>query len=217
MSDRDNQAEDDVRAPLCAEPGREERQQARRTRGCLDWLAPLLVLACLALSNYCFLLLEVLKRDQLAWYNLVYIVIYHLVEVMVLWCLCALLGSDPGYVPRGYQYDIDALSPLDQALYRWVEANKDNYEFPDDDSKDREGDDDAEGRLETKSTIRESAIEGLPGWEQGGDGPRAWSPSGGISGGQSFRRLKRPVHKGTLMTVRLPTQLQVGSSDSREA
>ena len=60
------------------------------------------MLACLALSNYCFVLLEVLKPEQIEWYNYVYIVLYHVVEALVIWSLCVLAVSDPGYVPRGY-------------------------------------------------------------------------------------------------------------------
>ena len=79
------------------------------------------MLACLALSNYCFLLLEVLKHGPLEWYNYIYVVFYHLVALLIVWCLLRLTFSDPGYIEHGYQYDIGALSALDKALYRFIE------------------------------------------------------------------------------------------------
>ena len=81
------------------------------------------MVACLALSNYCFLLLETPRGKPLQWYNYIYIVLYEAIVIMILWCLIRLIVSDPGYIEKGLHYDIGALSPLDQALYRFLEMS----------------------------------------------------------------------------------------------
>ena len=87
--------------------------RVRKPRGCLDAIAPLFVLACLILSNYCFFLLERPRGSPLVWYNYIYIVLYEVIVILVLWCLLRLVFSDPGYIEKGYRYDIGALSALD--------------------------------------------------------------------------------------------------------
>ena len=106
------------------------------------------------MSEYCFVLLEVVKSDHLAWYNYAYIVLYEVLVLMVLWCLIALIISDPGYVPKGYQYDLEALPPLDQALLRFLEANRGSYDASEQAF--------AGPNYETQSTIRESSM--FTGW-----------------------------------------------------
>ena len=68
-------------------------------------LAPPFVVACLLLTNYCFVLVEVIVRYQLLqWYSYIYISLYELLFLMIVWSYVRLAFSDPGYIPKNYAY-----------------------------------------------------------------------------------------------------------------
>ena len=114
----------------------------------MDAIPVIFVIACVILSNYCFVLLEILKTSKpLEWYNYIYIVLYELIVIMVLWCLFRLVVSDPGYIPQDYRYDVETLDALDKALYRAVEESSSEHTF-------------TGPNFETKSTMRETSMFG---------------------------------------------------------
>ena len=80
-------------------------------------------MACLALTNYCFILVEVVAKLELGlmhWYSYTYICLYELIFILIVWSYIRLSFSDPGFIPKGYAYKINELSPLDQELIRIV-------------------------------------------------------------------------------------------------
>ena len=73
-------------------------------------------MACLALTNYCFILIEVIEKHKfnlLHWYSYTYICLYELIFILIVWSYIRLACSDPGFIPKGYAYKIYDLSPLD--------------------------------------------------------------------------------------------------------
>lgn len=86
-------------------------------------------MACLLLTNYCFIFIEVVvKYDLISWWTYVYVSLYELIVIMIVWSYLRLVFSDPGYIPKSYAYKISDLSAIDQALIKLViEENKEEH------------------------------------------------------------------------------------------
>ena len=86
-----------------------------------DIVAPPIVVVSLLVTNYSFVLIEVVpKYASLTWYNYLIIVSYELIFLMTVWSYIRLVFSDPGFIPKNYAYKISELSGSDQLLIRFV-------------------------------------------------------------------------------------------------
>ena len=108
----------------------------RKPRPCLSQLGPLATWVFLGFANFSFVMIEVLPwigkfevtTDPRAiwsplwvWLNLA---VFELFFVLALWAHLRTYFSDPGFIPRGYNYNIKKMTPANVSLFNYISLAK---------------------------------------------------------------------------------------------
>ena len=88
----------------------------------LSYVFPFLGLAVLAVCDYCFVQVNwfQMNNNNHPVFNAVVICVYNLLMLMSVWALLITFCSDPGYIPKGQQYDVNLLTQPAATLLRFA-------------------------------------------------------------------------------------------------
>ena len=91
-------------------------------KSCNSLLIPLIELLLLLFVDACFLVVNV---SGFHWWDYLQSLLFNLMCAMVIWCHLTTMLADPGFVPLGYEYQLDLMSDLDRQLYKFATLNRD--------------------------------------------------------------------------------------------
>jgi hypothetical protein len=90
-------------------------------KDCQSYIAPFVGIAIVIACDYSFCTIN--YADEFHWIDLALIVVYNILAVMAVWSLMMTLLSDPGYVPKGHDYNKSHLSKTTLALFKFANDN----------------------------------------------------------------------------------------------
>lgn len=114
----------------------------RKKRPCLSQTAPLATWIFLAFANFSFVCVEILpwlnklplnvdvdwpyKNPYSIWINLI---VFEFFYIMALWAHLKTFHSDPGFIPRGYNYNIKKMTPANVSLFNYISLKTEQTEI----------------------------------------------------------------------------------------
>jgi hypothetical protein len=115
----------------------------RLPRPCASKCAPLMTWFFLIFANFIFLLLEVfphidfLSKETLdykfaqrpKWIIIAECFFFELMVLLALWSHLKTLFSNPGFIPRGYNYNNNLMTPTNVSLLNYITINREKLEI----------------------------------------------------------------------------------------
>ena len=116
----------------------------RLSRPCASKCAPIMTWLFLIFANFIFLLLEVFPHtDSLSqeeksnykfaqkpkWIIVTECSFFELVVFLALWSHLKTFFSNPGFIPRGYNYNINLMTPTNVSLLNYITINREKLEI----------------------------------------------------------------------------------------
>jgi len=114
----------------------------RKKRPFLSQTAPLATWIFLAFANFSFVWVEILPwlnklplKEKIEWpyknpYSIwINLAVFEFFYIMALWAHLKTFHSDPGFIPRGYNYNIKKMTPANVSLFNYITLKTEQTEI----------------------------------------------------------------------------------------